>query len=161
MWMGSPEMSDYTIQADVQLTTGLADTDGPSDDEPEYPAELSGGATGTLPTIGIVNSGYTLALFGPNQEVRLYSWCSHDKRTQLAESMKVEPGKWYSLKLKVVPEGDHAHAMGKVWERGTDEPAEWSLEFVDESPILHGAPGLFGDSKVAEIFVDNMEVTEN
>jgi outer membrane protein assembly factor BamB len=161
MWMGSPEMSDYTIQADVQLTTGLADTDGPSEDEPEYPAELSGGATGTLPTIGIVNSGYTLALFGPNQEVRLYSWCSHDKRTQLAESMKVEPGKWYSLKLKVVPEGDHAHVMGKVWERGTEEPAEWSLEFNDESPILHGAPGLFGDSKVAEIFVDNMEVTEN
>ena len=75
--------------------------------------------------------------------------------------MSLEPGKWYTLKLKAVPEGDHAHVMGKVWPRGTAEPNEWTLEINDEAPNLSGAPGLFGDSKVAEAYVDNIEVTAN
>ncbi len=162
MWMGSPEMSDYTIQADVQLTVGKpgveGETDGPA---PEFPSEAAGGAAATLPSIGLINSGYTFALFGPNQEVRLYSWCTHDKRTQAAMDMKLEPDTWYTLRLKAVPEGDHAHVMGKVWPRGTDEPEDWTLEFTDEAPNLSGAPGLFGDAKVAEAYVDNIEVTNN
>ncbi|QDU59018.1 PQQ-binding-like beta-propeller repeat protein [Aeoliella mucimassa] len=162
MWMGSPEMSDYTIQADVQMTVGKPGVEGATEEDvPEFPSESADGANATLPTIGVINSCYTFALFGPNQEVRLYSWCTHPERTQGTLSKKLEPGKWYTLKLKVVPEGDHAHVMGKVWERGTDEPSDWTLEFVDKAPNLQGAPGLFGDSKVAEAYVDNIEVTEN
>ncbi len=162
MWMGSPEMSDYTIQADVQMTVGQPGVEGATEtDVPEFPTDKVEGANATLPSIGLINSGYNFTLFGPNQEVRLYSWCTHDKRSQAAKEMKLEPGKWYTLKLKVVPEGDHAHVMGKVWERGTDEPDEWTLEVTDEAPNLNGAPGLFGDSKVAEAYVDNIEVTEN
>lgn len=162
MWMGDPEMSDYTIQADVQLTVGQPGVEGATEtDVPEFPTENIGGANATLPSIGLINSGYNFTLFGPNQEVRLYSWCTHPERTQDAKKMKLEAGKWYTLKLKVVPEGDHAHVMGKVWERGTDEPDEWTLEVTDEAPNLSGAPGLFGDSKVAEAYVDNIEVTEN
>ena len=162
MWMGSPEMTDYTIQADVQLTVGKPGVEGATEEDvPEFPSEAAGGANATLPTIGVINSRYTFALFGPNQEVRLYSWCTHPDRTQATEAMKLEPGKWYTLKLKVVPEGDHALVMGKVWERGSEEPADWTLEIVDDAPNSQGAPGLFGDSKVAEAYVDNIEVTPN
>ncbi len=162
MWMGSPEVSDYTIQADVKLTVGTPGVEGNTDaSEPEFPTDSVGGAFATLPSIGVINSRYTFALFGPNQEARLYSWCTHPDRTQATKKMSLEPGKWYTLKLQVVPEGDHAHVLGKVWERGTKEPKEWTLEINDEAPNLHGAPGLFGDSKVAEAYVDNIEVTQN
>lgn len=163
MWMGSPELSDYTIQADVQMTVGQPGVEGAAADEaePEFPTESVGGASATLPSIGLINSRYTFALFGPNQEARLYSWCTHDKRTQSSLKMKLDPGKWYTLKLKAVPEGDHAHVMGKVWPRDEEEPEEWTLEINDEAPNLSGAPGLFGDSKVAEAYVDNIEVTKN
>lgn len=162
MWMGSPEMSNYTIQADVQMTVGKPGVEGATDQaEPEFPTESVGGASATLPSIGLINSRYTFALFGPNQEARLYSWCTHDKRTQASLKMKLEPGKWYTLKLKTVPQGDHALVMGKVWPRDEEEPDEWTLEINDEAPNLSGAPGLFGDSKVAEAYVDNIEVTQN
>lgn len=160
MWMGSPEMEDYTIQADVQLKVGQPGVEGATEDDlPEAPAVE--GAYATLPTIGLINSRYTFALFGPSQEVRLYSWCTHDKRTQATQEMQLDPHKWYTLKMKVVPEGDHAHVYGKVWERDTDEPDAWTLDLNDEAPNLHGSPGLFGDAKVAEIYVDNIEVTAN
>jgi hypothetical protein len=155
-------MDDYTIQADVQLTVGRPGVEGEAaGPEPEFPSEAVGGAYATLPTIGLINSGYTFALFGPSQEARLYSWCTHPERTQAAKSMKLEPGKWYTLKLKSVPEGDHAHVMAKIWPRDAQEPDEWTLEFTDETPNLSGAPGLFGDSKVAEAYVDNIEVSAN
>lgn len=160
MWMGSPEMEDYTVVADVQLKVGQPGVESEEGEElPEAPNV--DGAFATLPSIGLINSRYTFALFGPSQEVRLYSWCTHPKRTQATKSMQLDPHKWYTLKLKVVPEGDHAHVYGKVWPRDTDEPEEWTLELNDEAPNLQGAPGLFGDAKVAEIYVDNIEVTEN
>ena len=163
MWMGSPELSDYTIQADVQLNVGQPNV--PTNNEepvPEFSADM-GGATATLPSIGLVNSRYTFALFGPSQEVRLYSWCTHDKRTQITKSMPLHPKVWYHMKLKVVPgeQGQRVHVYGKVWPRDAEEPSDWTLEMEDESPNLKGAPGLFGDSKVAEIYVDNIEVTPN
>lgn len=162
MWMGDPEMQDYTVQADVQLTVGRPGVEGETDGaEPEFPSDSVGGASATLPTIGIINSRYTFALFGPNQQARLYSWCTHDKRTQASKSMQLKPGKWYTLKLMVTPKGETATVKAKVWERGAEEPSDWTLEFEDEAPNEHGAPGLFGDSKVAEAYVDNIEVTAN
>ncbi len=162
MWMGSPNLSNYTMQADVQLKVGQP---GGATSRDEVPEILSGesGASATLPSIGLINSRYTFALFGPSQEVRIYSWCTHDRRTQATKKMHLEPNQWYTLKLKVVPEPAKslAHLYAKVWRRDEAEPAEWTLELVDEAPNLTGAPGLFGDAKVAEIYVDNIEVTPN
>jgi hypothetical protein len=49
----------------------------------------------------------------------------------------------------------------KVWRRGESEPAQWTTEAVDESPNLSGSPGLFGNAKDAEIYLDNIKVYEN
>jgi len=164
MWMGSPELSDYTVQADVQLQVGEAgeSSANPNEPAPEFPAASTGTAV-KLPSAGLINSGYTFALFGPNSEARIYSWCTHDKRTQAKLDIDFEPGVWYTLKLKVHPEPDeeHNHVYAKLWKRGEAEPTEWTLQFEDEAPNYQGSPGLFGDAKEAEFFVDNLLVTPN
>jgi outer membrane protein assembly factor BamB len=163
MWMGSPEMSNYTIAADLMLTLGeeSSETD-PGAAAPEVPGSLSDSAE-KLPDIGIINSGYTFTLFGQSQQVRLYSWCTHDRRTQAALGMPIETDVWYSTKLRVEPDRDAGvcRVMAKVWPRGEQEPDQWQLEMVDEAPIYHGAPGLFGSTSNAEAFVDNIVVTPN
>ncbi len=50
---------------------------------------------------------------------------------------------------------------GKVWPRGESEPQKWTIEAVDDVPNLQGSPGLFGQSTVAEIYIDNVIVTPN
>ncbi|MEN0110962.1 MAG: hypothetical protein AAF805_09585, partial [Planctomycetota bacterium] len=116
-----------------------------------------------LPTAGLINSRYTFALFGPSQEARLYSWCTHDRRTQAVRPMTLEPGVWYRMKLRVVPRPADgvADVQAKVWTRGKAEPDAWTLSFTDEAPNLSGSPGLFGDAKEAEFYVDNLSVTPN
>ncbi|TWT99235.1 Outer membrane protein assembly factor BamB [Botrimarina colliarenosi] len=161
MWMGSPELANYTVQADIQLQEGVggeSGSDGPSPDGPPTVASAI-----KLPSAGLINSGYTFTLFGPNQEARLYSWCTHDRRTQAAQSMELKPSVWYRLKLSVVPKpaDETAIVQAKVWPRDEAEPGEWTLQFEDKAPQLQGSPGLFGDSKEAEFYVDNLTVTPN
>jgi hypothetical protein len=50
---------------------------------------------------------------------------------------------------------------GKVWQRGQDEPDQWSIEWTDEPASRQGSPGLFGNAKDSEIFIDNIKVTPN
>lgn len=166
MWMGSPDLKNYTVQADVLMKTGVggeAETspapEATGDEVPSASVETSV----KLPSIGLINSRYTFTLFGPNSEARLYSWCTHDRRTQQAVKMDFQPDTWYTMKMKVVPEEDegHAHVYAKVWPREETEPSAWTLEFEDEAPNYHGSPGLFGDAKEAEFYVDNLEVTPN
>ena len=58
-------------------------------------------------------------------------------------------------------QGDIAVLKGKVWPRGTAEPSEWTVEATDESPNVSGSPGLFGNAKDAELYLDNIHVTAN
>lgn len=164
MWMGSPELSDYTVQADVQMQSGTPGESSAAANEPapEFPTEQAEGAV-KLPSVGLINSGYTFTLFGPSNEARVYSWCTHDKRTQETLGMKFEPGVWYTMKLKVHPEPEegHNHVYAKIWKRGETEPSEWTMTFEDDQPINNGSPGLFGDAKEAEFYVDNLMVTPN
>jgi len=139
LWMGPTDLANYTIQADVQFT------------EKE----------GKLPDVGLINSRYTMALGGEHQQVRIYSWSTHDKRHQDAQEMPVEPGKWYTLKLRVEPHGDQATVLGKVWPSDENEPDDWTLGMTDTAPNLHGSPGLYGDTKNTEVYLDNISVVPN
>ncbi len=163
MWMGLPDMHNYTITADVLLTVGEDSSDAdPGAAAPEVPDSIAATAE-KLPDIGLINSCYTLTLFGQSQEVRLYSWCTHDRRTQASKAMDLKPNVWYSTKLRVEPDPDAGvcRVMAKVWPRDESEPNDWMFEMIDEAPNYKGAPGLFGSSKDAEAFVDNIEVTPN
>ncbi|MCA9241195.1 MAG: PQQ-binding-like beta-propeller repeat protein [Planctomycetales bacterium] len=160
MWMGDTDLEDYTVQADVLMKTGLSgESTGPL---PEFPTTSNDSAV-KLPSLGLINSRYTFSLFGPNNEARLYSWCTHDKRAQAAMEMEFEPDVWYTMKVRVAPdrEAGVARVYGKVWRRDEAEPDSWTLQIEDHAPNYTGSPGLFGDSKEAEFYVDNLSVTPN
>jgi outer membrane protein assembly factor BamB len=139
MFMGPTDLSNYTIQGDVQLV-----------DE-----------NGKLSDVGLINSGYYMTIRGQIQKLRIDSWPSHDYRTHEMIDVKVEPGTWYTMKLSVVPNGGTAAVRGKLWKRGDAEPENWTIEMVDHAPNLHGSPGLYGHASDAEIYLDNIEVTPN
>ncbi|HSF42294.1 MAG TPA: PQQ-binding-like beta-propeller repeat protein [Thermoanaerobaculia bacterium] len=137
VYMGPAALSAYTIEADLQGT-------------------VSGRKR---PDLGLINSGYTLDLMGAHQKIQLRSWSS-DLRVEKSVPFPWEPGVWYTMKLRVDPQGDKALVRGKVWKRGEPEPAEWTITAEDPHPIRQGSPGLYGYSP-AEIYYDNVKVTVN
>lgn len=139
MTMGPIDLSNYTIQADFAL-------DAINDRMGDF---------------GLTNSRYTMTVRAMSGKVRMYSWSPHDYRTFAEADFQPEANKWYTMKLEVVPQGDHATVRGKLWPRGEAEPNGWTLEMVDKAPNLHGSPGLFGKSDIAELFVDNIKVFAN
>ena len=75
--------------------------------------------------------------------------------------LEVQPGVWYRLKLQVKQVGDKAEVKGKVWLRDQQEPADWTVEMVDSSPVRSGSPGVYGHSQEAPFYMDNLSVTPN
>jgi outer membrane protein assembly factor BamB len=138
-WFGPTDLSDYTIQADVQGQT--------FEDK--------------MPDIGLMNQRYTMTLFGASQELQIGSWETHDKRSQQTVSFPWKPGQWYTMKMTSHVKDGKAIVRGKVWPRGETEPAEWTLEVIDEAPNAAGSPGLFGNAKDAEFYLDNIQVAPN
>ena len=67
---------------------------------------------------------------------------------------------WYA-EIRVAVEDGKAVLRAKVWEKGSEEPAEWLLEAIDDVPVTQGSPGLYGNAKDAEIYLDNITVTAN
>ena len=72
-----------------------------------------------------------------------------------------KPNTWYTMKLTTSVEGNTATVRGKIWERGTDEPADWTITATDTSANQSGSPGLYGNAKDAELYLDNISVTPN
>ncbi len=139
-WFGPSDLSNYTIQADMKMST----------------------ADEKIPDIGLIAQGYTLQYLGESNEAQIGSWISHDKRsfTKL-KPFTLDAGKWYTLKLRVQNEGDKALCQAKIWPSGTKEPTDWTIELVDPLPNKQGAPGLFGNATNAEIAIDNVSVVPN
>ncbi len=138
-WFGPSDLHDYTMQSDVK--GALTDN--------------------KMPDIGLIAQGYEMDLQGASQKLQIRSWVPHDKRTQATVDFPWEPNVWYVMKLQASVAGDTAVLQGKVWPRDQDEPAEWTLEIIDEAPNVSGSPGLYGNAKDAEIYLDNLSVTPN
>jgi len=137
-WMGHPELSNYTIQADVK----------------------SAEQEGKMADIGLIAQRYTLDLQGQHQKVQVRSWSS-TLRMAKEVPFKWEANKWYVMKFKVSVQGDKALVQGKVWPKGEAEPDAWTIEAEDPRPNLQGSPGLYGSAKDAELYLDNITVTPN
>ena len=140
LWMGQPELHDYTIQAD-------------------FKASIVNGKTADT---GLINQRYTLALMGPKQQLQVRSWVSRVE-LRFAKTIKFawEPNKWYTMKLQSENKDDRVILRGKVWPKGESEPSDWTIEAADLTPNKNGSPGLFGNASDAEIFIDNISVTPN
>ncbi|MHC2068700.1 outer membrane protein assembly factor BamB family protein [Bremerella sp. T1] len=138
-WMGHTDLHDYTIEADVMAQ------------------ELEG----QLPDIGLIAQGYEFILMGNESKARALTWITQQRIAKDVD-FKLEPGTWYHLKLKVSNQEDGtAKAQGKAWKKDEAEPEEWMVEVVDDVPNTTGSPGLFGNAKTGEIFLDNIKVTPN
>lgn len=136
-WMGPADLHDYTVQADLQAAAGSQ-----------------------LPDMGVIAQRYTLDMKGEAQQLQIRTWPA---QLRMAKSVPFqwEAGVWYTVKLRAAVEGDKAVLRGKVWKRGEAEPEAWTLTAEDTTPNLTGSPGLFGNATNAEVFIDNVLVTES
>lgn len=146
-WMGPSELKEYTISADARGAR----------------------ASDQLPDIGLTNHGYVLDLMGESQQLQIRTWSAQNRLSIANESSTIPfPWKedtWYRMKFRVDIESEPPAAVallrGKVWPRDEPEPKEWSITARDESPNLNASPGLYGNAKVAELYLDNIEVAAN
>ena len=138
IFLGSPEWSNYTVEADVRAT--------------EKRRQLG--------DVGITAQTYSLVLFGNRQRVEMWSWQENTHRV-VSLPFAWKPDAWYHLKLKVQNQADGtARIQGKAWAAGESEPAAWTIDKVDPTPNSKGSPGLFADAQFGAYF-DNLKVTAN
>ena len=137
-WFGHSNLHNYTIQADV----------------------MGGVKDNKMPDIGLIAQGYTLDLQGANQQLQIRTWVPQERMAK-STSFSWQPNKWYTVKFRAEVQGDNAVLRGKIWPKGSDEPNDWTVEATDSVPNRMGSPGLFGNAKDAEIFLDNIQVTQN
>jgi outer membrane protein assembly factor BamB len=139
-WIGDPALHDYTVEADLKGTT----------------------RNQKLPAMGLINQRYTLDMIGSTQELQIRSWTSQlDLRFAKTIPFAWKPDVWYTMKFRGENRDGKAILRGKVWPKGTPEPAEWTIEAADETPNVAGSPGLFGNATDSEVFIDNVKVTAN
>jgi len=140
--MGPSDLSEYTITADVR---------GARMNE-------------KLPDIGVSAHGYVLDLMGISQQLQIRTWAA---QLRMAETIPFswQEDRWYRIKLKAEIEGQPPAAVavlkGKVWPKEEAEPDQWTITARDKSPNLNASPGLYGNAKDAEIYIDNVEVRAN
>lgn len=147
-WLGHPTSKGYTVQADFMANEVAAGADADKNSK--------------LPDVGVNNQRYRFAMLGASQQLKLYSWFPHDQKSHEAP-FAWEAGQWYTLKMIVTVEERDGETVsvcrGKAWKTADQEPSEWSIEWADAPANLTGSPGLFGNAKDSEIFVDNVVVT--
>ncbi|MGB2717856.1 MAG: PQQ-binding-like beta-propeller repeat protein [Vicinamibacterales bacterium] len=150
-FFGPPDLSNYTIEADVR-----------SQEKRRQIAD-----------VGIVAQRYEMVLFGNHQRLELQPWQPETQRTQRVD-YKWKPDTWYVMKLEVqtLAKGQ-VRARGKVWPKGEPEPAKWTLERIDPIGSVKGSPGIYADAMNSqaknpdgsgggsEIYYDNIKVYRN
>jgi len=106
---------------------------------------------------------------GESQQLQIRTWSAQNRIALGNEASTIDfPWKedvWYRMKFRVDIESEPPAAVallrGKVWPRDEPEPKEWTITARDESPNLTASPGLYGNAKVAELYLDNIEVIAN
>ena len=144
-FFGSPDLNNYTVEAEVrskEVRRQMAD-------------------------VGIVAQRYELVLFGNHQRLELQPWQPETQRT-VKKEFTWEKDTWYVMKLEVQNlDGGRVRARGKVWPKGQPEPAAWTIERVDPIGNTKGAPGIYADvmnsdpKGGSELFYDNIKVYRN
>ncbi len=135
VWLGTPDMSNYTIQADVMMKEQRRQ----------------------LPDIGLVANRYNFILKGNKGRLRIQSWAPH-LRMAVEERFRSDPDVWYTMKMKVQTTETEAQVFGKIWKTGEDEPADWTIVAKDPHPNISGSPGLYTYATTDCMF-DNVIVT--
>jgi hypothetical protein len=135
VWLGSPTMKNYTIQADVRIKQQRRQ----------------------LANIGVSANRYSFVIKGNQGQLQTYSWPPHLHNSKEVP-FKIEADVWYTLKFKVDVRDGKAFLFGKAWKTGEKEPEAWTLEHVDPHPNESGSPGLCFYA-ITDCMYDNVKVT--
>ncbi len=143
VFIGEPDMKDYTVQADV----------------------MSDGQSRKMSEVGIINQRYLIVLKGNEQKLEVNSNLERLRVPAAtdAPNFKWSPNVWYTLKARVdvAPDGSGV-VRAKAWKRDEPEPAAWSIEVPHQTAHTSGSPGLFGFSpSEMRVYIDNVKVTAN
>jgi outer membrane protein assembly factor BamB len=146
-FVGHPDMSNYTVQADVM-------SDG------KFRTVAGQKRLSSMSDVGLINQRYMIVLLGTSQRLLI---TSNAELFQKTVPFKWNPDVWYTMKteVKIDPATKHGTIRGKVWPKGTPEPAEWTITATQKTPNESGTPGIFGFSPKVPVYVDNLSVTAN
>jgi len=138
IFFGSPDLKNYTIEADV----------------------LSEGNRRKMSEAGIINQRYAIILKGNAQELEVNS---NQERVKVAVPFKWSANMWYHIKARVDVAADGSGVVrAKAWKKGEAEPEAWTIEVPHKKAHAHGSPGLFGFSPTdMRVCIDNVKVTAN
>jgi len=136
VFIGTPEMNNYTIAADV----------------------MSDGNRRKMSEVGLINQHYLIVLKGNEQKLEVNS---NQERLRASEDFKWSPNVWYRLKARVERKPDGSAVVhAKAWKRGEPEPETWTINVPHQTAHQAGSPGLFGFSpQDMPGYIDNVEVT--
>lgn len=138
-FMGRPDWSNYTVEADVRGT--------------EMRRQRG--------DVGLVNQRYALVLFGNGQHLEIHPWQAVEQMTVRLDKVAWEINTWYRMKLRVENRPDGTTLVqGKVWPRDQSEPAKWMIEKIDKIGHKNGAPGIYADG-ISDVMFDNLKVYKN
>ncbi len=143
VFIGTPDMHDYTIQADV----------------------MSDGNRRKMSEVGLINQRYYIVLKGNDQKLEINSNLERLRVPAKTDppNFRWKPDVWYRLKARVDVAADGSGVVrAKAWPRDEPEPTAWSLEVPHRTAHRHGSPGLFGFSpQDMPVYIDNIIVTPN
>jgi outer membrane protein assembly factor BamB len=135
MFFGSPDMANYTVEADVRTTERRRQQGD----------------------VGVIAQRYVFVLFGNSQKVELQPWQPNVEMTKAAP-FAWKGDTWYRVKVEVQNQKDGTvRARAKAWPRGEAEPAAWLVEKIDPHGHKAGSPGLYADAPWGASF-DNIKV---
>jgi hypothetical protein len=143
VFMGEPDLKNYTIQADV----------------------MTEGNKRKMSEVGIINQRYLIVLKGNEQKLEINSNLERLRVPALGmpSNFKILPNTWYTLKARVdIAQDGSGVVRAKAWKCDEAEPEKWTLEVPHKTAHQSGCPGLFGFAPQDQrVFVDNILVTPN
>jgi hypothetical protein len=113
-----------------------------------------------MSTVGFVNQRYLITLSGNSQILEI---SSNHERLKQSVKFPVKANTWYRLKthVKANPDGTGT-VFAKAWPRGSDEPAEWTMQATVKHVHPSGSPAVFAFSPQSQkrVYIDNITVTK-
>jgi outer membrane protein assembly factor BamB len=138
VFFGAPELSGYTIQADV----------------------MSEGNRRKMSDVGVINQRYVVVLKGNEQNLEI---SSNQELFRFSTPFKWSANTWYTLKARVDAQPDGSGVIrAKAWKKGDPEPEAWTFSAPHRHVNTQGSPGIFGFSpQEMRVYLDNISVTDN
>ncbi|MFT6617563.1 MAG: outer membrane protein assembly factor BamB [Limisphaerales bacterium] len=138
VFMGTPDMANYTIEADV----------------------MTEGNRRKMSEIGLICQRYYIVLKGNAGKLQINS---NLERIKADTRFSMRPKVWYHLKARVDVAADGSGVIrAKAWDKSEKEPDAWTLEVKHQNAHTQGSPGLFGFAPQEVLcHIDNVKVTPN